>query len=211
MAMPSPQTDPAAGRRVVASVIGGAGGTAYVVINASALDTAASTVLRILAIGALLWILANAWRLRRNQGGARSARQGFGPAYWGIVAVEAALIFGGRAVIVGLLGLPDDFLPWLSLVVGLHFFAFVVLWRQRVYLWLGLLITASALAAFVLVDLGASAPAVAVFSGILPGLALLAFSLTVTRISGGRSSTPTDQDPEAQPGRHRVLDHKPRS
>ncbi len=117
-------------------------------INASPFNPVTSTLLRIVAVGALAWVLVRAWQLRdRHHSGRRS---GFGRAYWMIVALEAVLIFGGRAVIVGLLDTPSTFLPWLSLASG-SFFAFVLLWHQQVYFWLGLLITTSAITAFVLV------------------------------------------------------------
>ena len=75
---------------------------------------------------ALIAILAKAWPLRTGRP-AGASRPGFGRAYWAVVAIEIVLIFGGRAVIVGPLHTPADLAPWLSLVVGVHFFAFVAL------------------------------------------------------------------------------------
>ena len=158
-------------RRIIASVVGGIGGALFIMINASPFSPVTSTILRIVAVGALAWVLVRAWQFRdRHHSGRRS---GFGRAYWMIVALEAVLIFGGRAVIVGLLDTPSTFLPWLSLAVGLHFFAFVLLWHKQVYFWLGLLVTTSAIAAFVLVAIGGAPAAVVVFSAMIPGATLL--------------------------------------
>ena len=168
--------------RAIASVIGGIGGAAYVVINASPLGEPTAAALRILAVAALLWILARAWRWRTASPQARASRAGFGAGYWTVVALEVALILGGAALIVGPLDEPGDVVPWLSLVVGLHFFAFVEIFHKMTYLWLGLLISASAIVAFVLVGSGATPAAVAVSAGILPGVVLLAFG--VIRVPG---------------------------
>jgi hypothetical protein len=167
---------PSTVRRVIASVIGGVGGAVYVLVNAAALGAAASTVLRVAAVAALAVILGRAWSLRDTHGPA-SARRGFGRGYWLIVVLEVVLIFGGRTVIAGPLHAPDAVVAWLSLIVGVHFFAFVALWHKPLYAWLGTVITASAIVAFVLVGAAASAAAVAVFSAIIPGVALLAFGL----------------------------------
>lgn len=173
------------GRRVVASVIGGIGGAAYVVINSLQLGVSTSIALGVLAIGALLWILARAWQSRQAPTDARARRFHFGLAYWAIVALEVVLIFGGRAVIAGPLQQPRAVVPWLSLVVGLHFFAFVKIWRKMIYLWLGVLITLSAIVAFGLVGIGGTDAVVALFAGIIPGMVLLAFGIIGVHSSPG--------------------------
>ena len=134
-----------------------------------ALGEPTAAALRILAVAALLWVLAQAWRWRAASPQARAGRAGFGAAYWAVVALEVALIFGGRALIVGPLDEPRDLAPWLSLVVGLHFFAFVKIFHKMTYLWLGLLVSVSAIVAFILVGSGATPAAVAVFAAIIPG------------------------------------------
>ncbi len=175
--------------RAIASVIGGIFGAAYVVINVSPLGEPTVAALRVLAVAALVWILARAWRWRTASPQARAGRAGFGVGYWTIVAVEIVLIFGGRALIVGPLDEPRDVVPWLSLVIGLHFFAFVKLFHKRTYLWLGLLISSSATVAFNLVGSGATPAAVAVFAGVIPGLVLLAFG--AARVPGAPSPATT--------------------
>ena len=174
--------------RAIASVIGGIGGTAYVIINASSLGEPSAAALRILAVAALLWILARAWRWRAGSPRARARRAGFAAGYWAVVALEVVLIFGGRALIIGPLNEPSAFLAWLSLVVGLHFFAFVKIFHKLTYLWLGLLISASAIIAFILVGSGATPAAVAVFAAIVPGVVLLAFG--VVRVPGASTAAP---------------------
>ena len=176
--------------RAIASVIGGIGGTAYVIINASLLGEPSAAALRILAVAALLWILARArrWRAGSPRARGRARRAGFGAGYWAVVALEVVLILGGRALIVGPLNEPSAFLPWLSLVVGLHFFAFVKVFHKLTYLWLGLLISASAIIAFILVGSGATPAAVAVFAAIVPGVVLLAFG--VVRVPGASTAAP---------------------
>ena len=138
------RTEDVTRRRAIASVIGGIGGAAYLALNAPPLGQRPRT--RCGSSPSLPWAGSSP-----EHGGARAAspraragRAGFGAGYWAVVALEAVLIFGGRA---------DPrrpartdlgaFLPWLSLVVGLHFFAFVKVFHKRTSLWLGLLISAS--------------------------------------------------------------------
>ena len=188
MDMPSHDALDTTRRRATASVIGGTGGAAYVVINASAFGQPTAAILRVVAVLGLAWIVFRAWWWRNSPPVPRR-RQGFGRAYWMVVAVEVVLIIGGRALIVAWLGEPRYFLPWLSLVVGLHFFAFAWIWHRRTYVVLGLLVSASAVVAGVLVASAAGPAAVTAFATIVPGVVLLAFGVLAVPSAPPRGST----------------------
>ena len=195
-------------RRALACVIGGVAGAAYVVVNATPLGEPAATILRVLAMLTLAWILLRAWPSRMSSPGDWTGH-GFGAGYWGIVAVEVVLIFGGRAVIVGWLDEPRYFLPWLSLVVGVHFFAFVRVFHLWSYFWLGLLVAGSAVFAMFLVRIDAGPAVVSVFDAIVPGAVLLACGAfrvpSPRRRAAGapaQGSLQTDGRVHLPPGRH---------
>jgi hypothetical protein len=159
------------------SLIGGGFGLIYVEVNAGALAGPAAAGLRIaggLAFAGLVALLA----ARRDPvAPARGAAHGgFGPRYWLVVAAEVAAIAGGSALLNGPLDRPRAVVAWISVVVGVHFFALAALWRVSLFRWLGAAIAVCGLAGLAAAGLGASSAVVATMGGVLPGALLLAAS-----------------------------------
>ena len=93
-----------------------------------------------------------------------------------MVAAEVVALFLGVRILNGPLGLPRAGVAWVSLVVGVHFFALAVVLGRRFFYWLGGVITACGVVGLVLAVTGAGAAAIALASGVLPGAVLLGFA-----------------------------------
>ena len=91
---------------------------------------------------------------------------GFDHRYWLIVALEAGALFGGLAVINGVLDGTAVSVAWVALVVGVHFFGLARIWRMPLYYWLGAAVTILSLAGFLIYALGGSAAIVGLVSGV---------------------------------------------
>lgn len=167
------------------SVIGAVFGLIYVLVNAGPLPTAASLPLRIAGVLAFLLVLAAVYRAR----GQHTAEQtgGFGRGYWLVVAGEAAALAAGLGVLNIVLHTPQAGVAWVSVVVGVHFFALAAVFHRRFFHVLGGAITACGLAGLVLVGTGIGQESVAVIGGIVPGAILLGFGWW-----GARSAPPED-------------------
>jgi len=170
----------AAGRRapsgmVIGSVIALVFGTVFVEVNSGGLPGSRPMIVRIagvvVAVGLLLAVL------RAARGGADGAVPGGGFAdrqYWNIVAGEGLALFGGLVVINAVLGKPEFAVPWIALVVGVHFIVLGRAWRLELFMWLGVVQTVLGVAGFVLAATGASTTTVEVVAGVLSGVALYA-------------------------------------
>lgn len=181
------RTTPARGREI-GSQIAGAFGMVFVSINSTALAPQVRIPLLVVAGIALLAIVLLSMRSYRQQAlavsvlpagtaqpGGRPGGAPFGRAYWLIVVIEAVALFGGIRVITGL-GFPELGVAWVAFVVGTHFFALARVFRLARFHALGAIVTTFGIAGFVLRTLGHVEP-VAIVSGVLSGLALLAFAL----------------------------------
>jgi hypothetical protein len=157
----------------IGSLIAAAFGLIYVLVNAAGLPTAWALALRVLAVAGFVAVLVAVWRAP----GRRGPRQGpaFGRAYWLVVAVELMMLFVGARLLSGPLHAPQAGVAWVSLVVGVHFFALGAVFAQRFFHWLGGVITACGAAGLGLAAGGQAAPAIAVVGGVLPGAVLLGF------------------------------------
>ena len=181
------------------SLIGGGFGLIYVEVNAGALAAPAAAALRIaggVAFAGLVALLA----ARRDPGApARgAARGGFGPRYRLVVAAEVAAIAAGSALLNGPLDQPRAVVAWISVVVGVHFFALAALWRVPLFRWLGAAIAVCGLAGLAAAGLGASSAVVATMGGVLPGALLLAAGYQGAIAALSRSGRPL-----ARPARER--------
>ena len=166
------------------SLIGGVFGLIYVLVNAGPLPMAASLTLRIVGGAALAAVLVALYRGGqrdvRESGtdvtGSSSGNEGFGPAYWLVVAAEIVALAAGLAVLNGPLDAPQAAVGWVSFVVGVHFFALAVVFDLPLFHRIGAAITACGVAGLTLSATGSSDAPIAVVSGILPGAILLAFA-----------------------------------
>ena len=118
------------------SLIGAAFGLVFVLVNTSLVSTALAVLLRLLRAGAFLAVLI-AVRRPGTATGKRAAGGGFGRRYWLVVAAEVLAIWIGLALLNGPLDTPRAAVAWISSVVGAHFFALALVWRNPLFHWLG--------------------------------------------------------------------------
>lgn len=144
-------------------------GFVFVEADAGGLHSGLQAVVRAAGIIVALALFAGINRARRA---VAAPGPRLGPQFWIIVAAEVVALVGGLVVINGVIGAHELTVPWIAVVVGLHFFGFVPLWKSRVYAVLGVVVTVLGVAGFVLHGAGASALTVRVVSGIGSGVAL---------------------------------------
>lgn len=158
-------------------LIGAIFGTIYVLVNAATLGAPVGPVLQVAGAAAFLGLLVVVFRSRpASEGAAPAGAAGFGRGYWIVVAAEVLAFFVGAAVLRGPLALPLAVLPWITFVVGVHFFGLAKVWSARSLAWLGAAIAACGVLGLVVAAFGADEAAVAVVAGVIPGLILLAGS-----------------------------------
>ena len=134
------------------------------------------------------------------------AASGFDHRYWLIVALEAGALFGGLAVINGVLHGKAVSVAWVALVVGVHFFGLARIWRMPLYYWLGGAVAILSLAGFLIYALGGSAAIVGLVSGVagVRRCTLRSGSSWVTHCSGARLS-PRDPAQAIAASSHRQI------
>lgn len=92
-----------------------------------------------------------------------------------MVAAEVAAAALGLVLLKGPLDMPQGVLPWVSFVVGVHFFALAKVWDELSLAWLGAGIAVLGALGLGLASAGASDATIA--TGICPGALLLMGSL----------------------------------
>lgn len=161
---------------VVGSVVALAFGTVFVLVNTAGLPAAWSLVIRVvgLLVAALL-IVGLVLVIRAGPAVEQAPISGYvDRRYWLIVAVEAGALFGGLAVINGVLHLTVVAVAWVALVVGAHFFGLASIWHMSLYHWLGAVMAVLGLAGFLIHAFGGSAGMVGLVAGVGSGTALYA-------------------------------------
>jgi hypothetical protein len=168
----------------IGSTIAAVFGLIFVLMNTSALPSAAAWTLRVLAIAAFAAIVIVVLRLGRRRTskdatGPASGRAAspFGRSYWLITAAEVVALFGGVRLLTGPLGHPGSGVAWVSFVVGVHFFALAAALHAPYFNWLGAALTLCGTVGLVLVFAGATQMWIEVVGGVFPGALLLAFGL----------------------------------
>lgn len=165
--------------QAVGSMIAAGFGLVYVVVNSGTLPAAVQWPLRSLAVAAAVAVLLAVLRRQtpnRGPGPDRSNRAVFGRAYWCVVIVEAVALFGGVRILAGPLETPQAGVAWVSLVVGVHFFALAVIFAQPFFHVLGAAISLCGVTGLLLALAGVAQPAVELAGGVVPGVILLAFA-----------------------------------
>jgi hypothetical protein len=165
--------------RITGNLIGSSFGLAFILANLGALPETLAWIIRILAIVAAVGLFV---RLLRGYPAAGPVEPGremapqtamFGSGYWVIVAGE---------VIVGLLGLvmfntvldwPVANVPWIVLVVGIHFVLLARVWHEQSIQALGLALSVLGVVGFVLAALNVSVSGVRLVTGVGAGVVLL--------------------------------------
>ena len=150
--------------------ISGIFGLVYIVANAAYLPSTAALVVRTVGVLAAVGLLFATPRpdLPDPPG------TGFSRDYWLIVAGEVIVGVGGLVILNSVLGIHDASIAWISLVVGVHFFGFYVIWGFPIMIWVGTAITLCGAAGLVAAGMDLSAAAIAVVAGLVPGVVLFA-------------------------------------
>lgn len=173
---------PAAGAEI-GSLIGGAFGLVFLIVNSAGFSTLGRTLVLIVGIAAFAAIAFLAFRglgrMKRAQAQTADSqvRTGgpFGRSYWIIVAIEAVALFGGIRLLSGM-GHPELGVAWVAFVVGTHFYALGYVFKLGRFHILATVVTACGIAGFIAFFAGAP-EFIPVLGGIIPGFVLLAFGL----------------------------------
>jgi hypothetical protein len=158
------------------SLIGAVFGLVFVVVNTAAAPTGVARALRLFAVLAFVLVLLAQRRPPRPIAVARPER-GAGLGYWLVVAAEVIALAVGIRLLNGPLDAPDGAVAWVALVVGLHFLALGIVWKEDLFHWLGASMALCGAVGLALAFAGSSKAAVDTVGGVLPGALLLAFAL----------------------------------
>ncbi len=158
-------------------MIGAIGGVLFVVLNAGPLGSPTSTVLRVVGVVAFaLVVWFSVLRPASHRPGPSPSRTALRTYGFCVVGEVVAIVLGAQ-VLVRLLHSPELVLPWVVLVVGVHFVPFARAFRVPLFAVLGWTLIAVAVVGGVLtVALGAAAAVPAALTGVVAGFVLLAFA-----------------------------------
>ncbi len=160
-------------RDATAGLAGAAFGLVFVLVNAGGLPSPFDLLVRVLGVVAFVAVAA---RLRSGVGtpvpdaGPRALR-----IYAAAVAAELVALFGGTLLLRNI-GHEELTVPWVVIVVGLHFVPFGWVFRARFFHVLAVILVALGVAGGVLALAGAGPAAVSFVSGVGAGATLLAFA-----------------------------------
>lgn len=155
----------------IGALVGGSFGLIYVLVNAGALGAPAGPTVQAAGVLAFVALLVVVLR-RRGTGPAGPPR--FTRGYGLVVLAEVAAIVVGARVFTAL-GLPP--LPWVTIVVGVHFLPLARMWSAPPLGRIGVALALCGAAGLVAAVAGASPAVVALLAGVLPGAFLLAGGL----------------------------------
>jgi hypothetical protein len=161
---------------VVGSAVAITFGTVFVLVNSGGLPAPWPLVIRVIgSLAAALLGIGLVLVARSGSSATPAPASGFvDHRYWLIVALEAGALFGGLAVVNGVLHGKAVSVAWVALVVGVHFFGLARIWRMPLYYWLGAAMAILSLAGFLIYALGGSAAMVGLVAGVGSGTALYA-------------------------------------
>jgi hypothetical protein len=151
-------------------------GTVFVLVNSAGLPAPWPLVIRVVGVlVAALLTVGLVLAVPKGSSVTRAPASGFvDRRYWLVVALEAGALFGGLAVVNGVLHRTAVSVAWVALVVGAHFFGLARIWHMPLYHWLGAAMTVLGLAGFLIYVLGGSAAIVGLVAGVGSGVALYA-------------------------------------
>lgn len=186
---------PAAGAEI-GSLIGGAFGLVFLIVNSASFSTLGRILVLVMGIAAfaviVFFAIRSLGRMKRAQVSSATSVESvesvegqaaagprrtvpFGRSYWIIVGIEALALFGGTRLLSGL-GHPELGVAWVAFVVGTHFYALGHVFKLNRFHILATVVTLCGIAGFI--AFFASIPAfIPIFSGIISGFVLLAFGL----------------------------------
>jgi hypothetical protein len=120
----------------VGALVGLVGGLLFVVVNGFVLPTPWSGVVMGLALLVALLATRTVLRTAPDPEAYRPDSRQM-QAFWITIALEVAALVGGGLVLNQVLHVPEASLPWISLVLGVHWLVFKTVFQQDVFLWLG--------------------------------------------------------------------------
>lgn len=154
--------------------IGSAFGLVFVLVNAGPLPSPWPLLLRVAGVVAFVGVQLVLWQAARRPAHDRTyGGGGFTRGYWLVVAVEVVALVVGPQVLARVFDAPEAGVAWVSLVVGLHFTALAVVWREPSLHVLAAALTACGVAGLALAAAGAGEAPIAVVGGVVPGFVLL--------------------------------------
>jgi hypothetical protein len=176
---------------LLGSVVALTFGTVFVLVNSAGLPAASRFVIRVIGLlVAALLIVGLVLVVRGGSSATPAPASDFvDRRFWLIVALEAGVLFGGLAVINGVLHRTAVSVAWVALVVGVHFFGLARIWHMPLYHWLAATMTVLGLAGFLIYALGGPAVTVGLVAGVGSGMALYAaVAVAVSDALLGRTS-----------------------
>ncbi|HET6562512.1 MAG TPA: hypothetical protein VFG72_11610 [Marmoricola sp.] len=161
--------------QVTGSLVAATFGLIYVFVNSAALADSVAQPLRGLAVVVFALVVATAGRSRSHSAEERTTGYPlYRSAFWGVVAAESIALMAGVVVLNRWFEELHAGVAWVSIVVGVHFFALAVVFKQRFFNVLGVAITCCGVVAMALAIGGSGAATVAAVGGVVPGGVLLA-------------------------------------
>lgn len=157
----------------VGALVGAVGGVLFVEINAGAVPAPWPAYVRV--AGALAFMLV-VWLVLRVPDDPNAYRPDPRQlqAFWITVVLEVVAIIGGAQLLVRVFDRPAASLPWVAVVLGVHWLVFHVVFAQEVFVWLGWLTLACGVVGMVVALTQVGPPeSVAIVSGVLTGVVML--------------------------------------
>jgi hypothetical protein len=162
------------------NLIGSSFGLAFILANLGALPETLAWIIRVLAIIAALGLFVRLFRQHPAGAGAaepsgdRESRAAmFGVAYWVVVAGEVVGGLLGLLVFNSVLDWPVANVPWIVLVVGVHFVLLARVWHEQSIQTLGVALSVLGVVGFVLAALDVSVSGVRLVAGVGAGVIIL--------------------------------------
>lgn len=169
------------------ALIGAVGGLVFVLVNAGSAGGPWPTILRVLGValfGVAVVLVLRQPPLPLEQHRTRAQMR----AYLAIVLAEVLAIPIGASLLTNVFGLDNAALPWVLIVLGVHFVGFERVFPHAGFQALGVVLTVVGVVTLVLAIAGADDDLVIVCSGVVAGFVLLAWALGgVARGLGSRT------------------------
>jgi hypothetical protein len=158
------------GGAAIGVLVGAIGGLVYLLAGGGTVGPPVGTAFQVLGVVAFLGLVVVLVRSRPGGGGDRPPP--FGRTYRLVVLGEVVAIVAGIAVL-NPLGLNLAVLPWVTLVVGVHFVVLGRVWRAPSLAVVGAAVAVVGAVGFVVALTGASAAVIAAVTALPAGVLLL--------------------------------------
>lgn len=175
----------------IGSLIGCVGGLAFYLVNAGPLPGPWPLLLRVLGVLLFVGVVNLVLRARVIGRGVEPSRSQIRAYGWTVIAEAVAIVVGSR-LLRTLTAKPDVGLPWVAIVLGIHFVVFAPIFKEPIFAWFGVPIVVCGVIGLVLVLSGTVPPTTDVVAGILPGTIMfgaVAWSAWVGRPRAGAPTT----------------------